>query len=122
VRGKRGGALVLHLPDGTQLPLSKALVKILVASADELAEGHSVTMLPSEVLLSPAEAAELLGLSRPFVARLLDAGEIPAERLPRSRHRRIRLSDVLAFQGRRERRRTGRRRLADAVESSGLPY
>jgi len=37
-------------------------------------------------------------LSRSFVARLLDAGEIPSEHLPDSRHRVVRLADVLEFQ------------------------
>ena len=52
-------------------------------------------MLATEVRLTPAEVGELLGLSRPFVVRLLDAGEIPAEHLPDSRHRVVRLADVL---------------------------
>jgi excisionase family DNA binding protein len=53
-------------------------------------------------------AAELLGLSRPFVARLLERGDIPSELLPGSRHRRIKLEDVLAVQDRRvEARRAG---------------
>lgn len=114
--------LSLQLPDGTSVPLPRALVEVLRASADELADGHAVTVLPSEVALSPAEAAELLGLSRPFVVRLLDEGEIRSERLPRSRHRRVMLSDVLAFQAQRDRRRTGRQRIAAAVEDAGLPY
>jgi excisionase family DNA binding protein len=120
--GSRRSSLMLQLPDGTAVPLPRALVEVLRASADELADGHAVTVLPSEVALSPAEAAELLGLSRPFVVRLLDQGEIPSERLPRSRHRRVLLSDVLAFQARRDRRRTGRQRIAAAVEEAGLPY
>lgn len=120
--GSRRSSLMLQLPDGTTVPLPRALVEVLRASADELADGHAVTVLPSEVALSPAEAAELLGLSRPFVVRLLDEGEIPSERLPRSRHRRVLLSDVLAFQARRDRRRTGRKRIAVAVEEAGLPY
>jgi excisionase family DNA binding protein len=118
----RNRSLMLQLPDGTSVPLPRALVEVLRASAGELADGHAVTVLPSEVALTPAEAAELLGLSRPFVVRLLDQGEIPSERLPRSRHRRVLLSDVLAFQARRERRRTGRQRIAAAVEDAGLPY
>lgn len=40
--------------------------------------GHAVTVLASHVRLTPAEVGELLGLSRPFVVRLLDAGEIPS--------------------------------------------
>jgi excisionase family DNA binding protein len=120
--GSRRSSLVLQLPDGTSVPLPRALVEVLRASADGLADGHAVTVLPSEVALSPAEVAKLLGLSRPFVVRLLDEGEIPSERLPRSRHRRVMLSEVLAFQVRRDRRRTGRQRIAAAVEEAGLPY
>lgn len=115
-------SFTLQLPDGSSVPLPRALVEVLRASADEMADGHAVTVLPSEVSLTPAEAAELLGLSRPFVVRLLDEGEIPSERLPHSRHRRVLLSDVLAFQAKRERRRGGRRRMAAAVEDAGLPY
>ena len=121
VRG-RSRSLMLQLPDGTSVPLPRALVEVLRATAGEIADGHAVTVLPSEVALSPAEAAELLGLSRPFVVSLLDQGAIPSERLPRSRHRRVLLSDVLAFQARRDRRRTGRQRIAELVEDSGLPY
>ena len=68
------------------------------------------------------EVGELLGLSRPFVVRLLDDGEIPSEFLPDSRHRVVRLADVLEFQTKRERRRSGRRHVAEAVEAAGLPY
>lgn len=121
VRG-RSRSFKLQLPDGTTVPLPRALVEVLQASADEMADGHAVTVLPSEVSLTPAEAADLLGLSRPFVVRLLDEGEIRSERLPRSRHRRVLLSDVLALQARRERRKTGRQRIAAAMEEADLPY
>ncbi|NKY99641.1 helix-turn-helix domain-containing protein [Nocardiopsis alborubida] len=120
--GTSGARLLLRTADGSELALPESLVRILVASANELSEGHAVTVLASETCLTPAEAAELLGLSRPFVVRLLDAGEIPSERLPDSRHRVVRLEDVLEFQARRERRRAGRRRIAEAVESADLPY
>jgi excisionase family DNA binding protein len=117
-----GAELVLRRPDGTYLPLPPALTRLLAASLRELAAGRAVTVLPSDAMLTPAEAAELLGLSRPFVGRLLDAGEIPSERLPHSRHRRVRLSDVVAFQARRESRRAGRRAVAEAADAAGIPY
>lgn len=87
-----------------------------------MSAGHAVTVLASDVLLTPAEVGDLLGLSRPFVARLLDQGQIPSEYLPESRHRVVRLEDVLAFQARRERRREGRRRIVSELESEDLPY
>jgi excisionase family DNA binding protein len=110
------------LPGGQEVELSGGLLRVLQAAADELSAGHAVTVLASEVRLTPAEAGDLLGLSRPYVARLLDRGDIPAEYLPDSRHRMVRLADVLEFQARRERRREGRRRIAEAIDSEDLPY
>ena len=117
-----GTELTLRLPDGREIILPASLVKVLLASAGQLAAGHAVTVLASEVRLSPAEVGDLLGLSRPFVVRLIDTGQLRAEHLPDSRHRVVRLSDVLEFQARRERRREGRRRLVEAVEDADLPY
>ncbi|MFD3807587.1 excisionase family DNA-binding protein [Streptomyces sp. NPDC058619] len=71
-------------------------------------------VLAEATRLTPAEAAEVLGLSRPFTVRLLDSGDIPSDRPPGSRRRLVRLADVLAFPERRNRRREGRRRIADA--------
>jgi excisionase family DNA binding protein len=122
VAAAAGAEVVLRLPDDTYLKLPAALSRVVTASLRELAAGHAVTVLPLEALLTPAEAGELLGLSRPFVSRLLDDGQIPSERLPDSRHRRVRLTDVLAFQRQREVRRTGRRAVADAADAAGLPY
>lgn len=112
----------LQLADGTSVPLPAALVEVLGATADGLADGHSVTVLSADVSLTPAEVAELLGLSRPFVVRLLDDGEIPSTRLPRSRHRRVRLADVVEFQVGRERRRAGRQRIEAIIDGADLPY
>ena len=114
--------LTLKLPDGSEFLLPDVLVKALLTLAGELSVGHAVRLLPSETTLTPAETAKMLGLSRPFVVRLLDEGTIPSECLPGSRHRVVRLEDVLEFQAKRERRREGRRKIADAVESADLPY
>lgn len=78
--------------------------------------------LPVETRLTPAETAQLLGYSRPFVTRLLDEGEIPSVHLPGSTHRTVCLTDVLEFQARRERNAEGRRRITQIVEDYGLPY
>lgn len=114
--------VVLRLPSGEEVTLPAPLVAVLLAGARQLSAGRGVVVLAAEISLTPAEVGELLGLSRPFVARLLDAGEIPSEFLPDSRHRVVRLADVLEFQATRERRRRGRRRVAEAVDEAGLPY
>lgn len=121
-RGEEGdGELVLRTPDGTEISLPPSMLKFVLSAARNLAAGHAVMAIVAEVTLTPAEAAKLLGLSRPFVAKLLERGDIPSEFLPDSRHRRVRLEDVLAFQTRRERRAEGRRRIAD-IADSGRDY
>ncbi|MCU1453178.1 MAG: binding protein [Acidimicrobiales bacterium] len=113
---------VLTLASGRTVVLPARLLDVLRASARELASGHDVSVVPSDSMLTPAEAAGLLGLSRPFVVRLLDDGTIPSERLTNSRHRRVLLADVLAFAARRERRREGRRRVGARAAEAGIPY
>jgi excisionase family DNA binding protein len=117
-----GGELVLRTADGTEISLPSSLLRLVVSAANNLAAGRSVMAIPAEVMLTPTEAAELLGLSRPFVAKLLERGDIPSELLPESRHRRIKLEDVLTFQDRRERRSEGRSRIADIAATADLPY
>ncbi|GAB3118459.1 hypothetical protein GCM10027160_30660 [Streptomyces calidiresistens] len=108
--------VVLRLPNGRETAVPVSLLKVLAVSAHELASGRAITVLASEVSLTPTEAADILGLSRPFLVRLLDRGDIPSTHLPGSRHRRIRLGDVVAFHERRMRRREGRRRIAEILD------
>ncbi|HJP78745.1 MAG TPA: helix-turn-helix domain-containing protein [Pseudonocardiaceae bacterium] len=65
--------------------------------------GLAVTVAPHQTVVTTSEAAQMLGISRPTLVRLLEAGEIPFEQP--GRHRRIRLADVLAYQARARRAR-----------------
>jgi excisionase family DNA binding protein len=122
IAGESTKGVALSFADGTTVALPPALVDMVLAAAGVLAGGGAVTVLPADTVLSPAEAAGLLGLSRPFVVRLLDDGVIPSQRLPRSRHRRVRLADVVEFAAQREERREGRRRVGAILNDASLPY
>ncbi|MBM3715200.1 MAG: helix-turn-helix domain-containing protein [Actinobacteria bacterium] len=51
--------------------------------------------------LTTQQAATLLGTSRNTLVRLLDKHELPFQRLGESRHRRLRLRDVLVYRDRK---------------------
>lgn len=74
--------------------------------------GESVSVEPIDRQLTTQQAASLLGISRSTLVRLLDENELPFDRLGDSRHRRLRLHDVLAY---RERKRLDRRARLDEL-------
>lgn len=82
---------------------------------DEIAAGAQVLVLRPADEVTPAEAARVLGVTRQFVDRLIADGILACRRLPGSRHRRIRMADVLAVAEQRDRRRQGRRAIAAAL-------
>ena len=69
---------------------------------DALAAGKAVTVTPTEPQLTTQQAADLLGVSRPTVVRMIDSGELRAER--NGSRRRLLLSDVLEYRERRRQR------------------
>ncbi len=98
-----GAEVVVEQPGGERLT-SRELSEFLAAAVSGVASGDEVVLLRGESEVSPAEAGELLGISRQFVDRLIDVGKLPARRLPGSRHRRLRVADVIAFAARRDER------------------
>ncbi|WP_207506378.1 helix-turn-helix domain-containing protein [Klenkia taihuensis] len=84
--------------DGRAVDLPAEVAEVLVTALDAFAHGAAVTLTPHERTLTTQEAADLLGVSRPTVVRLLEHGAIPYDQ-PGS-HRRIKLADVLEHQRR----------------------
>jgi excisionase family DNA binding protein len=84
-----------------------------------MAQGQAVTIAPVHQRLTTQEAADLLGISRPTFVKLLEDGEIPYEQP--GRHRRVLLSDVLAYRTRRSvRSREALDRMVEIAEESGM--
>lgn len=101
-------------PDGQQVPLPLEVFEVLVQVVEAMQAGKAITVAPLEQRLTTQQAADLLGISRPTLIKLLEENEIPYEQP--GRHRRVRLSDVLAY---RQRRRQERRaRLADMTRQA----
>ena len=76
--------------------LPPELAEVLVTAIRTFARGDAVTVSPRATILTTQEAAEVLGVSRPTLVKLLESGLIPF--MQPGRHRRVALADVLAFQ------------------------
>lgn len=82
-------------PDGQRMTLPRSVHDALVDVVAALKAGETVTIAAGSRRVTTGEAADMLGISRPTMVGLLEAGRIPYEQ-PGS-HRRIRLEDVIAF-------------------------
>jgi excisionase family DNA binding protein len=97
-------------PNGERLVLPPEVFEVLRDVVEAMAQGQAVTIAPVHQRLTTQEAADLLGVSRPTVVKLLESGQIPFEQP--GRHRRVRLADVLAY---RERASAERRAALDRM-------
>lgn len=101
----------------TEIPPSVFQVMTQVAQA--MARGQSVAVIAYDQQLSTQQAAEILGVSRPYLIGLLEAGVIPFHKV--GTHRRLRMDDVLAYKGiRGEQRHQTLRELRRVSENLGL--
>ncbi len=104
---------------GAPLDLPSEVLSLIQLLLTEVADGHAVRVVATQAQLSTFEAAELLGVSRPFlISHLLDTGKIPCARV--GTHRRIALQDLLAYQEGQQARRAHADALSAELQALGL--
>jgi excisionase family DNA binding protein len=90
--------LRMHLEgDGVEevIELPASAVQLLVRILTEMAGGNAVTLVPIHAELTTQEAAQALGVSRPFLIKLLEAGTIGFRKV--GTHRRILFRDLMEY-------------------------
>jgi excisionase family DNA binding protein len=85
---------------GEQVEIPAEVHQVLQQVVEAMRQGLAVTVVPQTMVLTTQQAADLLGVSRPTLIKLLGDGQIPYERI--GTHRRIQLRDLLTY--RKERR------------------
>jgi excisionase family DNA binding protein len=94
---RRKAAFTVHIND-EEVTLPGSLAQVLGDCLQIIAEGQSVAVVPAEDEIGTQEAADLLGVSRPFLVKLLDSGVIPSRKV--GVQRRVLVADVVAYQKR----------------------
>ena len=77
------------------IELPEAAVAILRDVLEYMSHGHGITLFPRLAEVTTMEAADILNVSRPYVIKLLEAGDLPFRMV--GRHRRIPLNELIAY-------------------------
>ncbi|MGJ5816002.1 helix-turn-helix domain-containing protein [Paludibaculum fermentans] len=95
-------------PDGRTQSLPVSLYEFLVKLIADLCEGQSVAIVQNDAQLTTVEGARMLGISRQFLIKLLERGDMPHHMV--GTHRRIYVRDLLAYKAKRD---SNRRKILD---------
>jgi hypothetical protein len=106
VRRRSGKDQVVRLP--------AQAVTLLESALGHLLQGERVAVLAEDQELSPNDAAEILGISRPLVVHRMNIGDLPFRYV--GKHRRTKLKDVLALKTKIDARRAAMEALAEDAE------
>jgi excisionase family DNA binding protein len=93
------GALLIS-SEGEQIQLPPSLFLVLKRIVPHLTHGRAVTIVPIHKEVTTQEAADILNVSRPYLVKLLEQGDIPFIKI--GAHRRIRLDDLMEYKERRD--------------------
>jgi hypothetical protein len=112
VRRRSGKDQVVRLPAQAATLLESALGHLL--------QGERVAVLAEDQELSPNDAAEILGISRPLVVHRMGIGDLPFRYV--GKHRRTKLKDVLALKTKIDAQRAAMEALAEDAEDLRRRY
>lgn len=112
VRRKSGEDQIVKLP-----PKAASLIEAVLG---HLLQGERVALLAEDQELSPNDAADILGISRPLVVHRMDIGDLPFRYV--GKHRRTKLKDVLALKAKVDAQQAAMEALADDAEDLQQRY
>lgn len=93
---RKGVSLRLSLGDDSEpIELPSLAVSLLLRLLTEMAQGHAVTLIPFHAELTTQHAADLLGVSRPFIIKQIEEKKLDAHMV--GTHRRIYFKDLMEY-------------------------
>lgn len=107
--------------DGEAIEIPRPVFNVLMKVLSVMSEGKPFTLIPMHEELTTQQAADVLNVSRPYLNKVLDLGEIPHRKV--GRNRRVKFSDLLEYKRQQEiRSKSALQELADQAQELDLGY
>ena len=91
---------ISHAGETRDFTLAPAVAETLAALLEHFKAGRAVTLVPVGAMLTTQQAADMLNVSRPYLIKLIEKGDLGAVKV--GRHRRLEAAEVLAYRRRME--------------------
>lgn len=88
---------------GEEILLPDSVYQALEQVIHAMASGQAITLVPSDREMTTQQAADFLNVSRPYLIKLLEQGDIPYTKI--RTHRRVRSQDIMAYKQQRDAQR-----------------
>lgn len=85
------------------ITLTRAMSDLFIQLLRYIGSGDAVTLLPIQQMLTTQQAADLLDVSRPYLIKLIEKGDIAHSMV--GRHRRVKAEDLFAYKSARDKAR-----------------
>jgi excisionase family DNA binding protein len=102
---------------GEKAVLPASVLSLLERVVEVLVRGEAVSVVPVAHELTTQEAADMLSISRQYLIRVIEGGDIPCKKT--GTHRRLLVKDVLAYKRRRDRMRKNLDKLEQLSQDYG---
>ncbi|WP_044205462.1 helix-turn-helix domain-containing protein [Coleofasciculus chthonoplastes] len=88
---------------GEEILLPDSVYQALRQVIHAMASGQGITLVPNDREMTTQQAADFLNVSRPYLIKLLEQGDISYTKV--GAHRRIRSQDIMAYKQQRDAQR-----------------
>jgi excisionase family DNA binding protein len=113
-KAKQDIKLVVQDDPRIVVPLPARAVEMIQAILEQMAARTPFSIIPYTAELTTQQAADFLNVSRPFLTKLMDEGQINHRMV--GRHRRVVVGDLFEFQNKSREKR--KKALADLAEEA----
>ncbi len=86
--------------NGEKINIPEPIYQVLLQVVHAMASGKAISIIPQQQELTTQQAAEYLNVSRPYLIKLLEQGEIPHIKV--GSHRRVRFDDLMNYKQQRD--------------------